>query len=455
MTDGWSNVNREPIIAYCSCSPTHSIFIESIATGSISHNGQFLSDDIKRVITNHPHICGICTDSASANKTAWIKVKTDYPHLFCYGCQAHALNLLVKDIFMTKRETSCLEIRLILHHCIVISKFFRSHPIEFQKYSEMYPQALTFKIPCETRWGTIGLCIYQVEKEFINLNSYLNNRLWLNEGTKTTKKAKTEAKLAISSINYQFLVSVCDLIRLIDREIKRYQSDSLPISEVLPCWKELEISSNKIELNENLSGSVITKIRSRWEFIASDVHYIAYLLDPRFFPFDYMTTEYRDYYERMICDFKIDNIIHEERNLKVYSEYIQFRLYCQDLHENNHMLLRLLKSNSMSLMNFWLNYKQEVPNLFQIASRIFSLVCTTASAERCFSVQGFIHSKFRNRLEPDTVMKLAYIKTNMKYIVQNADDDSMEPKKYMEEIAFDELNFDDEFVNDENQDQDD
>jgi hypothetical protein len=31
----------------------------------------------------------------------------------------------------------------------------------------------------------------------------------------------------------------------------------------------------------------------------------------------------------------------------------------------------------------------------------------------------------------------------------------MEPEKYMEEIAIDELNFDDEFVNDENQDQND
>ena len=58
-------------------------------------------------------------------------------------------------------------------------------------------------------------------------------------------------------------------------------------------------------------------------------------------------------------------------------------------------------------------YRNDFPLLYPLGLRIFSLVCSSASAERNFSIQGFIHSELRNRLEPDRVMKQAYIKSNL------------------------------------------
>jgi len=44
--------------------------------------------------------------------------------------------------------------------------------------------------------------------------------------------------------------------------------------------------------------------------------------------------------------------------------------------------------------------------------KIFSLVPSSSASERCFSTFGFCHSKLRNKLSPETVHKLVYIKTN-------------------------------------------
>ena len=40
------------------------------------------------------------------------------------------------------------------------------------------------------------------------------------------------------------------------------------------------------------------------------------------------------------------------------------------------------------------------------------MAASSAASERSFSTFGFIHSKLRNRLDPEKVKKLVYIKTN-------------------------------------------
>eukprot|EP00474_Spongospora_subterranea_P005884 CRZ06342.1 hypothetical protein [Spongospora subterranea] len=61
---------------------------------------------------------------------------------------------------------------------------------------------------------------------------------------------------------------------------------------------------------------------------------------------------------------------------------------------------------------YWLSDGAQWPLLQNIALRIFTLATTTASCERSFSSQGFIHSKLRNSLNPARVEKLMFIKTN-------------------------------------------
>lgn len=76
LTDGWTNIKREPIINYCmSSTDGASYFIESVSTGSNGHNAAYLSGDIQRILDSYPQIAGICTDNAPANKAAWKNIQ--------------------------------------------------------------------------------------------------------------------------------------------------------------------------------------------------------------------------------------------------------------------------------------------------------------------------------------------------------------------------------------------
>ena len=62
------------------------------------------------------------------------------------------------------------------------------------------------------------------------------------------------------------------------------------------------------------------------------------------------------------------------------------------------------------------------PTLTFYARKIFSLVATSASAERSFSMMGYIHCKLRNRLKLDAVDKLMYVRCNHKYVDEDQQD---------------------------------
>lgn len=211
LTDGWKKTNRESIIGYCSSSSTESIFLESISTTSQSYTEEFIATDIKRVLAEHPYIAGLCTDNAPANKFAWARVATDYPDLFYYGCQSHALNLLVKDLFVTESTDSnypFTDIKSIVQSCIEISQFFSTHPPQFAKYKEINLNANKFRLPCITRLGSISACLENIEKQYQTIVMFVSNGIWRGEGSRDLKEKKEKIFQSCSNLNHQKLISV-------------------------------------------------------------------------------------------------------------------------------------------------------------------------------------------------------------------------------------------------------
>ena len=87
----------------------------------------------------------------------------------------------------------------------------------------------------------------------------------------------------VCNISYQLLIHVIKLIKKIDFYIIKFQSDKVPLSDVVKCWDELS-HLNEIALTQDEHEYLQLKVRARKEFILSDAHKIAYLLDPRYYP---------------------------------------------------------------------------------------------------------------------------------------------------------------------------
>ena len=98
ICDGWSNVRNESIINFVVTTPKP-VFYKSIAPGATSHTGEFLATSMQIIneIGSEKFI-GIVTDNAANMRNAWIRIQEVYPHVVCYGCAAHGIQLLLGDI---------------------------------------------------------------------------------------------------------------------------------------------------------------------------------------------------------------------------------------------------------------------------------------------------------------------------------------------------------------------
>ena len=72
----------------------------------------------------------------------------------------------------------------------------------------------------------------------------------------------------------------------------------------------------------------------------------------------------------------------------------------------------MLKGSKIPL-EYWLVDGCEWPELQKMATKLFSMATSSATAKQNFSTMGFIHSKLCNSLSPKTVEKIVFIKSNL------------------------------------------
>ena len=100
----------------------------------------------------------------------------------------------------------------------------------------------------------------------------------------------------------------------------------------------------------------------------------------------------------------------------------------------------MLEKGTTIPIQYCLTDELKYPTLQQIAVRMFSLVASSAAKERNFSTVAFVHSKLRNKLSQENVMKLVYIKTNYScftdFNVQDDEDDDEEQEFNFQQLLF-------------------
>jgi hypothetical protein len=103
-------------------------------------------------ILSQDKVRAVITDNAANMKLAWRLLKDKYPTLITYGCQAHGLNLLIRDIINLPL------IKKVLGKCMKIIKFFtqKQLPRQWLKNVQLEKggKEIALTKPVETRWGS-------------------------------------------------------------------------------------------------------------------------------------------------------------------------------------------------------------------------------------------------------------------------------------------------------------
>ncbi|RHZ33069.1 hypothetical protein DYB31_009882, partial [Aphanomyces astaci] len=226
-------------------------------------------------------------------------------------------------------------------------------------------------MPAPTRWCTLQQCLVSLHESESLLHDLVSARDFIT-GSADQRLRRMAVKETVTAVDFDSKLEHCiSALSPIDKWIKIFQSDRVPVSEVFDAFvHQLPHAIGEIwSLNLHESKYIVAAVKARWEFVYGDAHGVGYLLDPRF-------------------------------------------VYCLKLHSAKGWRLEELKSKKKTVAEFWMLDGQAWPLLRELALRVFNLVASSAASERNFSMHGFIQSKKRNRLSPSTVTKLMYIKTN-------------------------------------------
>jgi len=167
-------------------------------------------------------------------------------------------------------------------------------------------------------------------------------------------------------------------------------------------------------------------VRERLQFLYGDAIGIAYLFDPVLLGKD-MNDEHKVKAEDalfesvsrgvVITDENRDEI--EAKKEQLFVEYTNWVIKATSDRAQNDFRFKMLLKGKKTCIQYWLVDGGAYPNLREVAINVFSMVTSSAASERGFSAMGFVHSKLRNRLSPDTVEKLIFIKNNAPQLMAN------------------------------------
>jgi hypothetical protein len=431
-TDGWSNIKNEPIINYMLIGSTATFFLESVSTGEASHDAQFIANDIARVIDDllerKINICGAVTDNTSTNKAAWNILSAKYPSMFFHGCACHGLHLMVKDIFAptkAKRGRPVADypedypfehlLRFALDCKDVVSYFSYHQQIKAQLVKEQTVRKLpALAQPASTRWGTLKACFVSLLKSESVIHSIVTSRDFISGTSKQKASAQNVHDIVTSKNFVPYLQKSIAILKSIDDAIVRFQSDSVPVSEICHffkvAFKKDFQSMDGLVVNER--SYLLHLLEKRMDFLYGDAIGFAYLLDPRYLGEGMSVNE-----KRLIEDKLFSSMVDQKE--QIFSEYTSFVINASNEKDCCDFRFQMLQKGTKTILQYWTLDGKQYPHLRATALRVFSMATSSAASERNFSMNGFIHSKLRNSLKEQNVQKLLFIKSNASQLGQD------------------------------------
>ncbi|CAH1736275.1 unnamed protein product [Aphis gossypii] len=405
MCDGWTNIRRESIINYVITTP-QPLFYKTSSTGAESHTAIFIAKEISVVLNEvgPKKVLGIVTDNAKNMKGAWKILQEKYNHLQPYGCVAHGLNLLAKDI------SSIESIAIIVNKGKeIVKEIIFSHRLDAIFKEKQVDKKITLKLPVCTRWGS----------HVIFLNSIIKNRsalrsVAIDERAEYLLSNTTKIQL-LDDTFWNTTTQLYDILKPISNWITQIESDTPQLSLVPTIFMDIKNNFEQILTPSHIlydkTSRIMSFLKKRTDFCTKSIHKAAHLLDPMLKEKNLMPEEEMEGIECISNVARYTDNIDEATVLAEFAQYkVKEGLWSKEFVWNT--------VNKVSATTWW-NGLCSSSQLSKIATKILQLPPTSAACERTFSSYSNIHTVKRNCLTNDRAGKLVYINHNLRLLQKN------------------------------------
>lgn len=393
--DGWSNIRNEPIIC---CSVTtrdgQIVLVDTIDTSGKSHTAEYLETLAKDCVTKTEEkfrciIGSLVTDNAAnmAKMRQLLSQDDYYKYIITFGCSAHILNLLAKD----------LEIKDVTEHVIQIIKYFRNNHMARAKYKQANGSAL--KMPIEVRWSTMCQA----------LESYVSNWVILFEISESFDEIDQAIKSKIQNTgikrNAEDLIS---RLRPIANALNDIQSDTCGLTDAVIIWKKLLSIFEEGTHNSNFALSILQKVVNRYKQAITQAHFLAVMLSPKLEKNILSPEERKSVFDYVSNNFNNTNLMQILIKLNSKTEPFSGSL----------MSDKALEANTIDWWETIYSINGITEDDLKLIKKFLTAVPSSAGVERIFSTYNLCHNDLRNRLGNEKAAKLVFVmkSLNMKIL---------------------------------------
>ncbi|OQR85546.1 hypothetical protein ACHHYP_11709 [Achlya hypogyna] len=306
-------------------------------------------------------------------------------------CQAHQFNLYLKDILKCEAWATTMH-----HACTAASALIASSNKWLARLQDiivgMYGRTLAVVVVADTRWNSIQMCLasqlrvraackrlandYMSDPQFPSACTiYVDPTFWIDvEAAELASRPLVEASFV-------------------------KQNDATTLADVVNAL-------GHVYRNSVTSAKVLAALEKRWQAEEHPLVLLAYLFHPKtadalsIVPFALLNAN----------DLADTAVFYFKKFFPQNSSDGLLMLVVDFIDKDDALGLPLDPLVVGDWVQYWRYLGQRLPQLAQLAMRILSVVCQSASCERLFKDFAMIHTKARNRMSKTTTVAITRVK---------------------------------------------
>ena len=348
----------------------------------------------------------IAGDTCDGNLSTFRLLQTvpSLSHCFFIPCDAHSLQLLVKDI--CTHDT----VKQVVSAADKVVSHFKHSPKQYQIFKAIQAQIieipLALTMASNTRWGTHA-------KEFQRLihNEQALRRYGVDSQVDLTTSEQAKSVHATLTHPHFFsdLRALNDLIEPIVELQNRAQSDAAHLGYVKERWLTIwQHFHQQQALVPHLFIDLWPKLEARLNRQLFDLHTLAFWLVPG-------NAQAQRFQQNEQT--KLVNCLKRFVKPEQYVETVQsFLDYYNRRGDHKDSISWEFTGKTDAAKTFWSFHLDSTPVLAQLALRILNTIANSVPCERHFSAMNWIHTPTRSRLTTDRVNKLLFVQLNLRVL---------------------------------------
>ncbi|XP_027351371.1 uncharacterized protein LOC113862485 [Abrus precatorius] len=299
VSDGWTNVQRRPLINFMAVSEGGSIFLKAVDGSKEYKDKHYMASIMKDVINEvgPKNVVQIITDNAPVCKAAGMLIEAEFHHVFWTLCVVHTLNLALKNICAARNIdgnenvfNECHWITLLVDDASFIKTFIMTHSMRLAIFNEF--SSLKLLSVAETRFASMVVMLKRLKLLKRVLQNMVISDQWNSYREDDVGKAAYVKELILNDIWWDKLDYILSFTDTIYSMLRKCDIDASTLHLVYEMWdsmiekvKTVIYRHEEKETNEvfNFYDVVHSILNFRWSKSCTPLHCLAHSLNPRYY----------------------------------------------------------------------------------------------------------------------------------------------------------------------------